>query len=93
MVKRHLMMKSSPVKAIAELTIDKYRTNPGFFRMPLQCYITNNAMITTNAHLISAMHTYGQYNGATTAAHKLCKRTMVQAATQISVVPHQRVLL
>ena len=29
----------------------------------------SNGKITTEAHLISAMHTYGEYNSAATAAH------------------------
>ena len=47
----------------------------------------NSGKITTDARLISAMHTYGQYNGAATDARKLCKRARLQAAAQIGVQP------
>ena len=75
------------VRAISECTIDKYRENPALFRVPLQQYVTNSGKITNDAHLISALHTYGQYNGAGTAARKLCKRARLQAAAQIGVQP------
>ena len=79
------------VRAIAECTIDKYRENKALFRVPLQRYIVNSGKISTDAHLISALHTYGQYNGAATAARKPCKparlRASLQAVAQIGVQP------
>ena len=53
----------SDIKNFADDTISKFLSNKELFRKPLQCFIRNSKKIVNDSHLISAMHTYGKYNG------------------------------
>ena len=62
-------------------------SNRALFRKPLQCFIRNSKAIVNDSHLVSAMHTYGRYNGAALATRRLGCKARLQTSTQIGVQP------
>lgn len=69
---------------------DNLDTNPEVFVNPIRSFTSQFSKIHTQSHLVSALHTFGKYNGAATTARKICKkarRQALQTSTQIMVQP------
>ena len=77
----------SDIKKFADDTISKFLSNRELFRKPLLCFIRNSKKIVNDSHLVSAMHTYGKYNGAATATRRLGCKARLQVSAQIGVQP------
>ena len=83
----------SEIRKFADDTISKFLSNRELFRKPIQCFIRNNKKIVNDSRLVSAMHTYGKYNGAATATRRLGCQARLQASAQIGVQPRRKVPL
>ena len=77
----------SDIRQFADDAISKLKSNRALFRKPLQCFIRNSKAIVNDSHLVSAMHTYGRYNGAALATRRLGCKARLQTSTQIGVQP------
>ena len=77
----------SDIRQFADDAIGKLMSNRALFRKPLQCFIRNSKAILNDSHLVSAMHTYGRYNGAACATRRLGNKPRLQSSTQIGVQP------
>ena len=78
---------SSDIRQFADDAIGKLMSNRALFRKPLQCFIRNSKAIVNDSHLVSAMHTYGRYNGAACATRRLGNKPRLQSSTQICLQP------
>ena len=77
----------SDIRQFADDAISKLKSNRALFRKPLQSFIRNSKAIVNDSHLVSAMHTYGRYNGAALATRRLGCKARLQSSTQIGVQP------
>ena len=58
---------------------ESLETNPEVFMIPIRAFTSQFSKITTQSHLVSALHTFGKYNGAATTAKRVCKKARRQA--------------